>query len=42
VIAFIMTHAEGSDYNSKNYVYFNTSVNEKFVYIDRIVVEESY
>lgn len=41
VIGFIICFRENSDYGSENYKFFNDK-NEKFLYIDRVVVKDGY
>jgi predicted GNAT superfamily acetyltransferase len=41
VIGFIICFRENSVYNSENYKFFNNK-NNKFIYIDRVVVKDGY
>lgn len=39
VVAFLLSHASGLDYNSKNYIWHSDHAEDpNFIYIDRVVV----
>ena len=41
IIGFVICFREGSEYKSPNYSYFKNK-EDKFLYIDRVVIKESY
>lgn len=41
VVAFLIALREGADYASPNYRWFDTNAGDGFLYIDRIVIDES-
>lgn len=43
VVAFIICHAHGADYDSPNYQYFDARFkHHDFLYVDRIIVKDSH